>query len=142
MAIRNEFLHRNAQATGFGDLDLAPSACTLASRLLPHSPLRAARQIGCRVEKSSLTISRKRVGIWAGLSAVLSAPRGKNFFSLSLRGPTQTNETILWVVGDEDGPLIVAGDPALVLERILCKRRSGGRLLQESWSIGFQTFPV
>src|SRR5262249_14117441 len=37
---------------------------------------------------------------------------------------------------------IVAGVPALVLERTLGKRRSGGRLLQESWSIGFQAFPV
>src|SRR5258705_9213279 len=44
------------------------------------------------------------------------------------------------VVGDEGEPLIVAGDPALVLERTLCKRRSGGRLLQESWSIDFQAF--
>jgi hypothetical protein len=39
MAIRNEFLCRNAQAIRFGNLDLAPSACTLASRLLPNSPL-------------------------------------------------------------------------------------------------------
>ena len=29
-------------------------------------------------------------------------------------------------------PLIVAGDPTLVLERTLCTRRSGGRPLQES----------
>jgi hypothetical protein len=39
MAIRNEFLCRNAQAIRFGNLDLAPSACTLASPLLPNSPL-------------------------------------------------------------------------------------------------------
>jgi hypothetical protein len=47
MAIRNEFIHRNAQATRFGNMDLAPSACTLASRLLQNSPLKAACQIGC-----------------------------------------------------------------------------------------------
>src|SRR5215470_4321732 len=39
MAIRDEFLCRNAQAIGFGNLDLAPSAYTLASSLLPNSPL-------------------------------------------------------------------------------------------------------
>src|SRR5882724_7999643 len=39
MAICNEFLRPNARATRFGHLDLAPSACTLASRLLPNSPL-------------------------------------------------------------------------------------------------------
>src|SRR6266436_1746645 len=42
MATRNEFLCRNARATHFGNLDLAPSACTLASPLLPNSPLKAA----------------------------------------------------------------------------------------------------
>ena len=40
-------------------------------------------------------VSRNAVRVWAGFSAVLAAPRGKNFFSLSLRDPTQTNETIL-----------------------------------------------
>ena len=54
----------------------------------------------------------------------------------------QTTETIHLVVGDEREPLVVAGDPARVLERTLCKRRSGGRLLQKSWSIGFQAFPA
>jgi hypothetical protein len=39
MATRNEFLCRNAQAIRFGNLDLATSAYTLASRLLPNSPL-------------------------------------------------------------------------------------------------------
>lgn len=68
MAIRNEFLFRNAQATRFGKMDLAPSACTLASRLLPHSPLSS-----CDVEKSSLTIS----GAWR-----------KIFFPLTLGNPT------------------------------------------------------
>jgi hypothetical protein len=42
MATRNEFLCRNARATRFGNLDLAPSVCTLASPLLPNSPLKAA----------------------------------------------------------------------------------------------------
>src|SRR5882724_12523412 len=45
MAIRHEFLRCNAKAPRFGNLDLAPSACTLASRLLPHSPLRASLEI-------------------------------------------------------------------------------------------------
>ena len=40
MAVRNEFLRRNARATHFGNLDLVPSASTLASRLLPSSPLK------------------------------------------------------------------------------------------------------
>src|SRR5437667_11419394 len=31
VATRNEFLRRNARATRFGNLDLAPSACTLRS---------------------------------------------------------------------------------------------------------------
>ena len=42
-------------------------------------------------------------------------------------------------VADEDESIIVPDDRAFVLERILCKRRSGGRLLQESWSIGYET---
>jgi hypothetical protein len=66
----------------------------------------------------------------------------KIFSSLALRDPTQTNETIHLVVGDEGEPVIVAGDPAFVLELTLCKRRSGGRLLQERWSIDFQAFPA
>jgi hypothetical protein len=41
MAVRNEFLRRNAGATHFGNLDLVPSASTLASRLLPSSPLKS-----------------------------------------------------------------------------------------------------
>src|SRR5262249_20787515 len=40
MATRNEFLPRNAWATRFGNLDLEPSAYTLASRLLQNSPLK------------------------------------------------------------------------------------------------------
>ena len=52
----------------------------------------------------------------------------KNFlFFEALRGPTQTNKTIQSLVSDE--LLIVAGNRAFVLGRILCKRRSGGRLL-------------
>ena len=50
MAVRNEFLRRDARATYFGNLDLVPCASTLASRLLPSSPL-AAWQIGYRVGK-------------------------------------------------------------------------------------------
>jgi hypothetical protein len=46
------------------------------------------------------------------------------------------------VVGDEVEPLIVAVDPAFVLERTPCKRRSGRRLFQQSWSIDFQAFPA
>ena len=64
----------------------------------------------------------------------------KNLFSLGLRDPKQRNETIHGVVGDEGGPLIVTGNRAFVFERILCKRRSGGRLLQESWPIDVQAF--
>jgi len=48
MAIRDEFLGRDAQASGFCNLDLAPSARTRASPILPHSPLRAMWQIGIR----------------------------------------------------------------------------------------------
>src|SRR6266404_2103275 len=40
MAVRYEFLGRNARATHFGNLDLVPSASTPASRLLPSSPLK------------------------------------------------------------------------------------------------------
>ena len=39
MALRDEFLPRNAQTIRFGNLDLASPACTLASPLLPNSPL-------------------------------------------------------------------------------------------------------
>jgi len=81
MAIRNEFLHRNAQATRFGNMDLAPSACTLASRVLPHSPLRAGWQVGCRVGKSSLTISAKPVGGGVAVSAVDCTGRVKLKYS-------------------------------------------------------------
>jgi hypothetical protein len=78
----------------------------------------------------------------AARNGTLCYPRLAGKISLSLRDPSQTNETIHLVVGDEGGPVIVAGDPALVLERTLCKRRSGGRLLQESWSIDFQASPA
>src|SRR5215217_814724 len=44
MAIRNEFLHRNAWVTRFGHLDLVPSPYALASRVSPNSPLRAPNQ--------------------------------------------------------------------------------------------------
>jgi len=49
MAVRNEFLGRNARATHFGNLDLVPSASTLASRLLPSSPLKRPddRPVNC-----------------------------------------------------------------------------------------------
>jgi len=77
---------------------------------------------------------------WFSSAAARASPE-KLSFSLSLKDPTQTNETNQ-VVGDEGEPLIVAGDPAPVLEWTLCKRRSGGRLLQESWPIDFQTFPA
>jgi len=40
MAVRKKFLRRNAWATDFGNMDLVPSASTLASRLLPSSPLK------------------------------------------------------------------------------------------------------
>ena len=39
-------------------------------------------------------------------------------------------------------PLLLVVIPLLVLERTLCKRRSSGRLLQESWSLDFQAFTV
>jgi len=84
------------------------------------------------VTAASVTMSRSAVGVWAGFWVVLP--------SFRLRNPTQTNETIHWVVGDEGQSLIVIGDPAFGLERTLCKRRSTGRLLQESWSIDFQAF--
>src|SRR4029077_7873976 len=63
MAIRHEFLRCNAKAPRFGNLDLAPSACTLASRLLPHSPLRA-----------SLEIQRKQTTRFIELSAMKANP--------------------------------------------------------------------
>ena len=55
--------------------------------------------------------------------------------------PKQTRRLIELSV-DENETLIVSGDPAFGLERTLCKRRSSGKLLQESWSIDFQAFTV
>jgi len=52
MAIRNEFPRRNVQAARFGNVDLVPSTCTLASRVLQNSPLKAAWQAGCRVRRT------------------------------------------------------------------------------------------
>jgi hypothetical protein len=57
MAIRNEFLRRNAVATRFGNLDLASSACTLASRLLPNSPL------SCLLPSDKSQQSRLKLGL-------------------------------------------------------------------------------
>jgi hypothetical protein len=65
MAVRNEFLRRNARATRFGNLDLVPSAWTLASRVLPNSPLRATDKSVAVLANESLTISAKPVGVGA-----------------------------------------------------------------------------
>jgi hypothetical protein len=84
---------------------------------------------------------KRAAEVWAAFQRCHPSPDGKKlFFYLNLRGPTRTNETIHWVVGDEE--LIVAGDHAFALERTLCKRWSGGRLLQEGRSIDFQASPA
>ncbi len=56
--------------------------------------------------------------------------------------PKQTRRFIELSANEDETLNIVSGDPAFGLERILCKRRSSGKLLQESWSIDFQAFTV
>src|SRR5262245_52362511 len=59
MAIRDEFLARYAQAIRFGNLDLAPPAWKLASRLLPNSSLK-----GNGVSRLTLLVSYNLCSVW------------------------------------------------------------------------------
>src|ERR1700761_649815 len=61
MAIRHEFLRCNGKARRFGNLDLAPSACTLASRLLPHSPLRASLETRSKQTRRFIELSAMKL---------------------------------------------------------------------------------